>query len=215
MTGENYAYDAILIPGGGVRENFELPLWTQRRLDRAIAIRSCRYFIALSAGTTHKPPPLDKNGFPIFESVAAANYLIKNGIAPDKILYETSSYDTIGNAYFAKAIHVDPIGLSRLLVITSEFHMARTKAIFEWIYSSRFSRSSYDLSFEAVSDCGVDEDNLEARRAREKKSLENFLKLSKEIGSMSQLHNWLFNDHKAYSPAEDRQPIENKALGTY
>lgn len=212
---EEYTYDATLILGGGVRENFQLPIWTQRRLERAIAIGNCKYFITLSAGTTHRPPPLDKKGFPIFESVAAAKYLIQNDIEPHKILCETSSYDTIGNAYFAKVIHVDPLGLSKLLIITSEFHMARTKAIFEWIFSSKFSDRAYTLSFEAVSDCDLDRDSIEERHTREKNSLSNFLKTSKKIDNLTQLHNWLFGEHTAYSPACDRGAIEGKVLDTY
>jgi hypothetical protein len=65
-------YDAILIPGGGVREGGLLPSWVRCRLDRALELHRGEFVIALSAGTPHRPPPLDDNGFPIFESVAAA-----------------------------------------------------------------------------------------------------------------------------------------------
>jgi uncharacterized SAM-binding protein YcdF (DUF218 family) len=106
-------YDAILIPGGGVREGGLLPSWVRRRLDRALELHRGEFVIALNAGTPHRPPPLDGNGFPIFESVAAARYLISAGILQELILTETHSYDTIGNAYFSRVIHADPQRLRR------------------------------------------------------------------------------------------------------
>ena len=92
------SYDAILIPGGGVREGGTVPSWVQGRFDLAVRIHQGEYIVALSAGTTHRPPPVDENGFPIFESAAGARYLMQAGIPAEQILTETNSYDTIGNA---------------------------------------------------------------------------------------------------------------------
>ena len=64
-----------------------------------------------------------------------SDYLINNGLNPEKVLTEICSYDTIGNAYFSRLLFAEPFNLSSLLVLTSEFHMPRTRAIFEWIYS--------------------------------------------------------------------------------
>jgi len=81
--------DAILIPGGGIKNDESLPEWTKRRLNKAIELFSKKgYIITLSAGTVHKPPIINKDDFPIFESVAAANFLIKNGINHKNILTE-------------------------------------------------------------------------------------------------------------------------------
>ncbi len=146
-------YDAILIPGGGVKNNGELPPWVKARLDHAIKIRDTEYIITLSAGTVYKCPPRDENGFPIFESVAAAQYLINHVVNPDAILTETSSYDTVGNAYFSRVIHVEPGGFKRLRVITSNFHMPRTKAIFQWMYSLNSQAGEYQLTFDADRGC--------------------------------------------------------------
>ncbi len=218
MTEEKDAkYETILIPGGGIKDKNEVPMWVRRRLDRAIEIYQGEYIIALSAGTTHKPPSLDNNGFPIFESVVSANYLIKNGIDPRKILYETCSYDTIGNAYFSRVIHVDPGGFRKLLIITSSFHMPRTRAVFEWIYSleSPFSSDTYDLYFEEVPDEGMDEHILKARIEKEKKSLEYALNLKKKIQTFQQFFQWLFTEHGAYAAAAEPWQIKGKILDTY
>lgn len=209
-------YDALLIPGGGIKEGNDVPLWVRRRLDRAIEIHQGEYIITLSAGTTHKPPPLDGDGFPIFESVAGANYLIKKGVNPRRILCETCSYDTIGNAYFSKAIHVDPRGFRKLLIITSTFHMPRTRAIFEWVYGlSSPVDKEYELHFEAVSDEGMDEELLKIKIEREKERLEHVLRLQKEIRTFHQFHQWLFFEHGAYAAAVEPVRIKGKILDTY
>ena len=211
------AYDAIMIPGGGIDRNHRLPLWVKRRLDRALEIHRDGYIITLSAGTVHKPLPLDRYGYPIFESAAAAEYLIKKGANPQQILCETCSYDTIGNAYFSRVIHVEPRTFGKLLVITSRFHMPRTRTIFEWIYGlpSPLTVKSVELDFEEVPDEGIDEDILRARVEREKTSLQNVLRLKKELRTLLDFHRWLFTEHGAYSTSTPPIRIKGGALEMY
>ena len=172
------------------------------------------YLITLSAGTTHKPPPLGDCDFPIFESIAAADYLIKQGINPEKILPETSSYDTIGNAYFSRAIHVQPRQWKRLLVITSDFHFTRTKSIFQWVYGLGNDSKDYQLDFEAVTDAGIDSEILKARQVKERESLEKLSVIQSQINDLQTFHKWLFEEHAAYAvslkpkPAKDKQQLE-------
>ena len=208
-------FDAILIPGGGVREKGELPLWMKRRLDRAAELHTDEYIIALSAGTTHKPPPRDDEGFPILESVAAAHYLIQRGVAPAKILTETSSYDTIGNAYFSRVVHVVPRRLCRLLIITSEFHMPRTEAIFRWVYGLDAPPGGYELYFEQVTDEGIDPQVLAARKEKEQASLERLLPIQARIHTLQQFHKWLFGEHAVYSMSAKPLKAAGQVLDTY
>lgn len=196
-------YDAILIPGGGVREAGELPVWVQRRLDRAVELYSGQYLITLSAGTVHRPPPLDRDGFPIPESIAAGKYLIEHGIPPHRVLPEACSYDTIGNAYFSRVVHTEPQGLRRLLIVTSSFHMPRTEAIFRWVYG--LPPNHYDLEFERVPDEGIELEDLSARKEREAQSLEKLNALIPRISTVSQLHQWLFTEHQAYAVLGSRE----------
>eukprot|EP01035_Chromulina_nebulosa_P019361 gene19361-25227_t len=88
-------------------------------------------------GTTHKPNPLDGKGFPITEATAAAKELISMGIPTDNIKEELFSLDTIGNAFFTKYIHIDPLGYEKLHVITNDWHMDRTKDIFQTLKDYR------------------------------------------------------------------------------
>ena len=213
----NAAYDAILIPGGGIKNTHELPPWVQNRFDRALEIHQDQYIIALSAGTTHKPPPLDKDGFPIFESRAGADYLIKKGVEPRWILCETASYDTIGNAYFSRVFHVDPRAFKHLLIITSASHMPRTKAIFQWVYGlkSPFGQNDYTLVFEEVPDRSMDEELLQLRVKKEKRGLESVLRLEKEIRTFEDFHQWLFTEHGAYSASVPPERAKGKILNAY
>jgi hypothetical protein len=192
-------YDAILIPGGGVREGGIVPSWVQGRFDHAVRIQQGEYILALSAGTTHRPPPVDKYGFPIFESAAGAKYLMQAGIPAEQILTETHSYDTIGNAFFSRVLHVDPRGLRRLLIITSDFHLPRTEAAFRWVYGLRPRALSYELHFEGVSDLGMDPEVLRDREGRERKSLNETLALAPRMTHMADFHRWLFTKHNAYN----------------
>lgn len=191
-------FDAILVPGGGVREGGELPLWVKRRFDKVLEIYQGESIISLSAGTPHKPPLLDECGFPLFESVAGAKYLLRNGIPPGKILIESCSYDTIGNAFFSRVIHAQPRKLKKLLVITSEFHMPRTENVFRWIYSLHPLPVKFELEFLAVTDEGMDEISLNARKKAEKENLARLEITREHIHDLQDLHRWLYSEHDAY-----------------
>src|SRR5215831_15708372 len=127
------SYDAVIVPGGGVRQGGELSPWVKDRFDVAIERSGKAPIVCLSAGTPHRPNPLDETGRPIFEASAGAHYLLRKGFPAERIYIEAASWDTVGNAYFARTMHTDPSGCRRLLVITSEHHMARTAAIFRWV----------------------------------------------------------------------------------
>jgi hypothetical protein len=191
-------WDAIAIPGGGVREGGELPPWVKARFDRAIAMAQGEWMMPLSAGTVHRPPPLDQWGFPIVEASAGAAYLIERGVRPERILREASSLDTIGNAFFTRMIHGVPRGIRRLLVITSEFHLPRTAAIFHWIFELRGPGRATGLGFEGAPNAGMDEGALAARVAKERASLEGVRQLAGRLRTLDQVHQWLFTEHAAY-----------------
>ena len=208
--------DAVLIPGGGLSASGEVTPWVQARLERAIALTPPpQFFIPLSAGTPHKPPPLDVEGFPILESVAAAHYLQQRGIEGDRILPETVSLDTIGNAYFARVQHVEPLQLKRLHVITSAFHLPRTQAIFTWIFSLPPFTEPWQLTFEAVPDVGMADAAWQARCDREQASLAAFQPLKLRFSNLAAMHRWLYAEHGAYAIAQTPRRLNNAALETY
>ncbi len=208
-------YDAVIVPGGGVRAGGELPGWVKARFDLAIERSNGAPIVCSSAGTTHRPNPLDAAGRPIFEASAGGRYLLGQGVEPDRIFLEGASWDTIGNAYFARTIHTDPRGWRRLLVITSECHMPRTEAVFRWVFGLA-PRSHYSVRFEAVPDVGLDEELLEARRQRERASLVALPPLVQSIGTLTEMHQWLFTRHAAYRASlASPEPVSGIVAETY
>jgi uncharacterized SAM-binding protein YcdF (DUF218 family) len=193
-------YDVVIIPGGGVREGGVLPPWVAARFDLALAVCGDALLMPLSFGTPHRPPPLDRLGYPIVEAMAGARYLMDRQIDPARILLEASSYDTIGNAYFARTIHFIPRGFQRALVITSEFHMPRTEAVFRWVFGLEAPGTRCSLDFLTSPDAGIDGERLKERVERERTSLIIFRDLQTRVGSLAGLHDWLFTKHGVYAP---------------
>jgi hypothetical protein len=196
-------YDAIIIAGGGLEPSGAPLPWVLGRLDAAINRSSeADFFLALSRGTTHEPPPLDANGFPIDEAKASADYLVAHGIEPKRVLQDTWSLDTIGNAAFARLMHAEPRGWQRLMVVTSDWHMNRTRAIFEWVFSLPPTPSPpYKMEYvssPAMMEGGV----LLARSQREAESLAQLQEgpIAK-VTSLKELHAYLFANHSAYAAA--------------
>lgn len=97
----NMPSSAIVVLGGGVTADGQVPIHTKLRVDKAIELyhqlgKDARIF-PLSGGTPHKPNPVDSRGFPVWEACAASKALIKAGIPPSAIFEEAFSLDTVGN----------------------------------------------------------------------------------------------------------------------
>ncbi len=209
-------FDAILIPGGGLTATGVLLPFVRARLDRAL-MHSADCYIPLSAGSPHIPPPLDARGYPILESIPAAEYLRERGIPQQQILAETLSYDTIGNAYFTRTVHTGPCGFRRLLIVTSHFHMPRTEAIFRWVFGA-LPDDGYDLSFESTDDASLSSEALDARMEKERAGIESVRRRAASITTLADLHRWLFTEHGAYAwPLRDSayRPVRGALMESY
>ncbi len=128
------------------------------------------------------------------------------------MLIEAASFDTIGNAYFCRVVHTDPAGFRRLAVVTSEFHMPRTEAIFRWIFSLPPTDTPYRLAFFSVPDIGMPEEGLAARRAKELASLTRIPELIECYRTLRDVHRWLFTRHGAYAAGSDATPALSSDL---
>lgn len=208
-------FDAVLVPGGGILGSATPTPWVQKRLDKALEISESNFIITLSAGTTHKPPFLTEKGYPIFESEVSANYLIQKGYDHEKILIEHHSYDTIGNAYFARMIHTEPGKLEKLAVVTSEFHIERTMKIFDWIFSLPPLTHSYSIEYVTTENFGIAPENLTSRKSGEKRRVASLNEVSQEIKTLYDLHTWLFKHHNAYAVRSTPAPTSEKEIHTY
>ncbi|AON54536.1 YdcF family protein [Herbaspirillum seropedicae] len=70
---------------------------------------------------------------------AFKDYLMSvHGIAPARILTEVGARDTVGDAVFTRSNAVAAHGWRRLCVVTSDYHVARTQAVFNFVYGPDF-----------------------------------------------------------------------------
>lgn len=207
-------YDAIIIPGGGLEPGSSLPQpWVRGRLDEALKrSTNTKYFIVLSRGTTHRAPPNDSAGFPIDESSASAKYLIDHGIDDtSRILMDSWSLDTIGNAFFTRQMFCEPLLLRKLLVVTSQFHMPRTKAIFDWVF--RLNNGDASVDYCVTGDHGLDDAQRSVRVAKEQNSLQTLKKVTiPRVDSLFTLSQFVFQEHGAYN-AESARNV--KTIGSH
>jgi hypothetical protein len=98
---------------------------------------------------------------------------------------------------------------SRLVIVTNNWHMERTKEIFNTVFSLTDGRAprEYELEYVEVA-AALEPHVLAARIKREKISLESFVSITKsKLNSIFDLHNWLFLSHGAYS--------SHRVQGTY
>ncbi len=225
--------DAILVLGGGAPESLEVPpMYVQRRADDAakvvqqhkklerkgktkLTLDTHLPILCLSAGTAHLPQVLSPDGLPIWESTSCAAYLAKQHGLTENVFVETTSYDTIGNAFFTRTSHTDVNGWRRLLVITNEFHINRTAAIFDWIFveCSRHDEmkgkpkkqdlNPYEMYYLSSPNVGLSEEAIAARREREEQSAIHVREhLSKTYTTLSQLWGFLNRDHALYTASK-------------
>jgi uncharacterized SAM-binding protein YcdF (DUF218 family) len=208
-------FDAVLVPGGGLTADHKPTPWVKARLDYALSVRERKYIIVLSAGTPHRPQHLDTDGFPIYESIAGARYIMEKGLPPECVMAETCSYDTIGNAFFARLLFTDPLSLGKLLVVTSAFHMPRTQEVFQWIFGLPPHVISYRLAFYATPDTDINDQDLTARIDGEKNRLDSFRELPGRIKSLPGLHRWIYTEHAVYAAHLKPQPVSGREANTY
>lgn len=228
-TDSTLRYDCVIVPGGGLDAASREPAaWVAARLDAALMHdANTDYYLVLSRGTTHKPPPLAAGRYPVDESFASARYLVARGVAPSRILLESWSLDTIGNAAFARLMHADLRAWRRMLVVTSKFHRPRTEAIFEWVFglpdaSGRARRPTAQLSYEEAEERGMDASQSASRSEKEARGLESLRRTTALITSLEQLHAFLFVRHDAYRAltaeehaARERERDEREARGAH
>lgn len=116
--------DYVMILGGGVKGG-EVTKTLQFRLDEGIVFLNEHpdLEVIVSGGKGF--------GESISEGEAMENYLIANGIPKEKIIVETKATSTMENFKYTKQMLDEQTGRSdyKLMVVTSDFHMARSKVL--------------------------------------------------------------------------------------
>jgi vancomycin permeability regulator SanA len=196
---EQYEQEYVFVLAGGLDNLGRNHPWVKDRLDVAYRLYEIkkRKIIILGGGTYHKPPHINREKFVIHESTMGAKYLLDKGIPAEDLYREWGSYDTIANGFFSLLNFIIPLGIKSALVITSDFHMPRSKAIFRWIY--QLWNQKCDLEFLEVSTKYLDNEIIQARTDREKRSLITFHQVMDKIQTMKDFHYWFYREHQAYN----------------
>jgi len=227
LAKEKHEVDAILVLGGGRPIHRSLPPpWVTSRCDLAAQAHNIldkTPILTLSAGTAHADQLLNEKGLPVWESEASALYMIsKHQIAVGNIFMETSSYDTIGNAYFARTSFCEVFRWKKLLVITSEFHMPRTRAIFDWIFNTPNREGGenpgYRLLYLQSPNSGLSEEIVAARIEREEIGRKRVVTQQRKYSTLPKVLKFLTTEHGMYKvPSEYLSrfsPRETNSTGT-
>lgn len=128
----------IVVLGGGINTKGQIPEQSKKRLDRAIEVfKKQKQANILLCGKHSFLYPKDKIP-PKTEAEAMSDYLLSRGIKKSVIFLEKKSKDSIGNAYYAKKLYFIPKKESQAIIITSEFHMERSKFIFQKIFGKKY-----------------------------------------------------------------------------
>ena len=159
------------------------------RLDLALKERnSLTQFIVSGKGTGCK----DKT-----EAEVMKTYLVEKGVHEDKIWVEAFSMTTFENAYYVRLFHIDPNGIKKFTVVTSHFHIERSRIIFGKIfgkdYDIQYMGSENKISAQEVSD-------IETFSANQMKCYKQMVE-DLEPGNLKDWHNF-FNSKNAKKRSE-------------
>ncbi|OGT38147.1 MAG: hypothetical protein A3F11_04385 [Gammaproteobacteria bacterium RIFCSPHIGHO2_12_FULL_37_14] len=153
---------AIIILGPGQLPDGTMLPWGKSRIDAAYQrFLNTEYpsYIILSGGRKSH-----------FTSEASAMRDFVQNHYPDMLktlLLEELSIDTLQNAFFTKVIHIDPLEIKQLTIITNLFHMPRVRQIFTNLFNA-----SYQLKFLEAADPEADEKTIATQKVIEKSAIE-------------------------------------------
>lgn len=195
-----YCNNLYFVLGGGLLENGSLPKNVKKRCDYVISNSTCNDLALTSSSfSLNVPPKLDCEGYVISESSAMGNYLKKNE-SRAKVLTEQQSHDTFGAFFFLFSLYFQIINFKKLIIITSDFHIKRSKIIFEhlnycWTADNRNFIDNY--SFKSIK--SVNDDEIKYRIKYEEKACKQMKERFKELSTREEISNYVLTVHTNYS----------------
>ena len=184
MTKETF--EAIIVLSNLMNSRGELNYESTLRADKAGQIfKSNKLSKVITCGWNYRKDSIIKI------ADAMANYLhTKHQIPLENLIRVIDSKDTVGDAVFTRKNIIPKYNFRRLLIITSDYHVKRTKEIFKFVYGDDFKLSflGCDIPFE--------NDKLKS----EKESLMKFKDTFKGIkkGNILEIFDCLLKKHPYY-----------------
>lgn len=115
-------YDAIVVLGAQVLPSGEPNTQLQWRLDAALGAWGKKQVPMVTTGAQGKDEPLP-------EAEAMKNYLTAHGVPDEMILTDPDSFNTRENLANAARLLRDRGNVRKVLIVTSDYHLARAMAL--------------------------------------------------------------------------------------
>ena len=113
-------------------------------------------------------------------------------------------------------MHVLPRKLKKIHLVTSDWHLPRTREIFDTVFACS-GESDLALTYAAAQNVGLSENETELRLERELESLETFRTTTKHmLKDMDSLHKFIFEEHGCYKAGSHLKPMSSESVsGSY
>ncbi len=180
-------YSAVIVLGNLMSKSGKLNSESSSRMDISIeAFQKKQVSFIITCGWAYR------RDSSITIADAMKTYAIDiSRIPASLILTEKSSRDTVGDAIFTKKNIALKNGWKKVLVATSDYHIARTHEIFTFVYGKRYS----------IKVVGAFTDRIDEHLERERNSLKEFKKTFRDIepGDDTLIYNRLCEEHPYYN----------------
>jgi hypothetical protein len=184
---------------GGVNDDGSLPIHVLKRVLKLVELYKSGEIntILYTTGKSYR-------GLSILgESESMRAETMRYGVPGEKIHCEVMSRDTYGNAAFCRALFIDPRDISDFTVVTSAFHMPKSRLLFGHVFPGFLG---YNIEYIEVDDSGVDPRALKRRIAHEEFSCkfyqEEILSETKP-GEINEILKWQFEKNPSHAVLKD------------
>lgn len=145
--------DAIIILGSGINQDGSLPDNLKLRVSKGVQLytQGLAKNIVMSGNYSFW---LDDSREIPFRSEASAmrEYALMLGVPETDIFIEEKSKDTIGNAFFTKIDYLEKNDWKQVMVVTSDFHLKRTKCVFDHVLGPQYAIEYYPVLLDLSAD---------------------------------------------------------------
>lgn len=111
----------IIVLGYSLNEDCSLSPLLISRLDKAFSLYQVGTNMILSGGM---PPAVIKKDRCTLKTEAEAMkaYMISKGVSENDLFVENLSASTLTNAYYSRLLHLDPMAIKEITIVSNQFH---------------------------------------------------------------------------------------------